>query len=204
MRFIKSIFTFCLFILCFEINCEDYLIDELNNYFNAMNWQPANSVIVHDISEPFTVNETDSNTVFIYADTLKDDSVFPELTGLGILDYSGIDGSLINFFNKVCLGIKNKKLNPEICTEERPFLPHLFEYRFKHMDSIGDIKDVFFARPSFTGTDRAKADIRFNYLKNGEKSYRIMTVQTVKKETGWFVEAFDFIGDENAGFIEQN
>lgn len=205
MRFTKKPFLlFLFFILKSALFCEDYLIEELSNYFNAMNWSQANNVIVPNISEPFTLNETDSNSVFVYADTLKDDSVFPEIEGLGILDYSGIDGSLVNFFNNICLAIKEKKLNSEICTEERPFLPYLFEYRFKRLESVKTIEAVFFARPSFTGKNRAKTDIRFNYIQNGKPVYRIMTVEALKKEAGWFVEAFDFIGDENAVTSKQN
>lgn len=204
MKFINKFLLFYFLPLCTEIYGDEYLIDKLKIYFDSINWAQADSVVVQDITQPFNLSEADSDSVFAYADTLKDDSVFPAMGGLGTLDYSGVDGALIAFLREVCKGIKEKKLDMKICIPERPFLPHLFNYRFQQMPEVKKIDAVYFSRPSFTAQDKAKTEVRFNYAENGKNVYRLMILEAAKKENNWLLEAFDFKGEKNDGSTDKD
>ena len=166
-------------------------------YFNAIEWADGTVLDFSVLPTPFSIGSDGVDSTFLYADTTKDDTIFPQVDGLGVLDYSAVSSALLLSMQHFSTSIINKKLSVGTYDKTRPFLPYLFEYRFRNMRGLGKIDYVFFAAPTYSGADRASAKFRFNYTRDGLPKYRLMEGQFVKLENAlWALEAFDFIGWE--------
>ena len=191
----RIIVVFLLFFLLFSYS-EEYLLVPTQEYFNGIEWADGSVLDFSVLPTPFSIGSNGVDSVFLYADTTKDDTIFPQIDGLGILDYSNASSDLLTSMQHFSTSIINKKMAVNTYDKTRSFLPYLFEYRFRNMQNVDKIDYVFFATPTYQGTNHATAKFRFNYTRDGVPKYRLMEGQFVKTENVWLLEAFDFIGWE--------
>ncbi len=72
-------------------------------------------------------------------------AVYPEIDGLGPLDYSGIDGELLALLDAVSADFRKRNVSADRCDPARPFIPVLTNYR---LERLQDPEQVYFSRPS--------------------------------------------------------
>lgn len=165
-------------------------------YFNSLEWAEGGTIDFSSLPSPYSIGAESVDGAFLYADTTKDDTIFPEVEGLGVLDYSSIPANLLDSMQRFSSSIKMKKLKDGTFLGSRAFLPYLFAYRFENMKGLQGIDYVFFSPPTFEGAGHAKAKFRFNYMRDGKRKYRLMEGSFLNVESAWVLESFDFLGWE--------
>ena len=191
----KIVIIFFCFLLLHSYS-EEYLLAPTQEFFNGIEWADGTVLDFSVLPTPFSIGSDGVDASFLYADSTRDDTIFPEVEGLGVLDYTNISSALLVSMHNFSTSILNKKISLNTYDKNRPFLPYLFEYRFRNMRGVGHIDYVFFASPSFTASDHASTKFRFNYMRDGLPKYRLMEGQFAKNDDAWVLEAFDFIGWE--------
>ena len=191
----RLIFIFVFLSLCF-LYSEDYLLTPTQDYFNSIKWTENSQVEFPTLPSPYSVQANGIDSVYFYADTLREDAIYPEIEGLGVLDYSTTPYPLLESLQSFSSSIIQKKIVDGLATEQRAFLPHLFVYRFENIKGVEKIDFVFFSPPIFNGGGRATSKFRFNYMRDGKRKHRMMEAAFVQNEQKWFLESFDFVGWE--------
>ena len=175
---------------------EEYLLGPTQDYFNSIKWTENSQVNFPVLPSLYPVKANGIDSVYLYADTLGEDAIYPEIDGLGVLDYSATPYPLLESLQNFSFSIAKKKIVEGLSVEQRTFLPYLFEYRFENMRDVDKINEVFFSTPTFKGIGRATSNFRFNYTRDGKHKHRMMEATFVQKEQMWLLEAFDFVGWE--------
>ena len=191
-RFIPILFFIS---LCVSYG-EEYLLTPTQDYFNSIKWADNSQVNFPSLPSPYSVHANGIDSVYFYADTLREDAIYPELEGLGVLDYSATPYPLLESLQSFSSSIIQKKIVDGLILEKSAFLPYLFEYRFENMKDVDKIDVVFFSTPTFKATDKATSNFRFNYIKDGKRKHRMMEATFVQNDQKWLLESFDFVGWE--------
>lgn len=191
----KIVPFFLFFFLCFSYT-EEYILFSTQEYFNSLQWAEGGTIDFSTLPSPYSIGTDSVDSAFLYSDTTKEDTIFPEIEGLGLLDYSSASYNLIESMRFFSSSIKNKKLKDGSFLSSRAFLPHLFDYRFENMAGVGNIDYVFFSSPIFKRQGHASSKFRFNYIRDGKRKYRLMEGNFVNVKDTWVLESFDFIGWE--------
>lgn len=170
------------------------ILEEAKQYFSEIEWTESENISPSPLPEPFMLEEVKIGNLSSYGDTNLAESLYPSLDGLGILDYTGIERSVLNFFSNLANQFKEKKIEPAICVSSKAFLPYLINYRLGTLDTI---LSVYYARPEYKENKRLLTKFRFN-IKSGDKIFYILVeVKAVLKDEKLYIEAFDIIGDKN-------
>ncbi|MGP1437730.1 MAG: hypothetical protein ACTTKH_01510 [Treponema sp.] len=193
MKKVISIFSL---IFLFYLYAEDYLLLPTQDSFNSIRWTENSQVDFPTLPSPYSVPTPGIDSIYFYADTLKEDAIYPEVEGLGVLDYSNTPYPLLESLQTFSSSILQKKIINGSSVEERTFLPHLFAYRFENMKDIGRIDFVFFSPPTFKGAKKATSKFRFNYMRDGKRKHRMMEATFIQNDQKWLLESFDFLGWE--------
>jgi len=192
----KRFVSIFIFISLFVTYAEEYLLGSTRDYFNSIRWAENSQVNFPQLPSPYSVHANGIDSVYFYADTLKEDAIYPELEGLGVLDYSATPYLLLESLQSFSSSIIQKKILDGLILEQRPFLSYLFEYRFENLKDVDKIDVVFFSTPTFKATSRATSNFRFNYIRDGKRKHRMMEATFVLNDQKWFLESFDFVGWE--------
>jgi len=83
-----------------EENSFSTILEEAKKYFSDIDWTVSETISASPMAEPFTLDEIKTENLSSYGDTDLRESLFPSLDGLGVLDYTGIEKSVLNFLNK--------------------------------------------------------------------------------------------------------
>lgn len=211
MKF-KVLFLFLFIILIFSCNHKveskkqkaNTILTESDSYFNNIDWTESESILPEPMPEPFSLKEINKQEIAFYSDINMQESIYPELEGLGTLDYSGIEMPLLNFLKRISQNIKEKKIEEEICLKEKVFLPYLINYRLKELEGI---KSIYFSRPEYKENKKAVSKFRCNISTNSSENktkYMLIEITVIFKEDKWLIDSFDVIGAKNASLIEPN
>ncbi len=174
------------------------VLKESERYFSSFDWTEAENIVVVDLPEPFAVKGLKTENLYEYGDSDLNGGIFPSLEGLGVLDYSGIDGSLISFFNLLTGQIKKREIDIAACVKEKTFLPFMINYKLKLLHGISS---VFFSRPEYGEKGVMVSKFRCN-ITGETKNFTILEIGAVFSENRWLIYSFDIIGDVDAGSIE--
>lgn len=185
-----------LFISLCSSYTEEYLLTPTQDCFNSIKWTESSQVSFPTLPSPYSVQANGIDSVYFYADTLGEDAIYPEVEGLGVLDYSATPYPLLQSLQSFSSSILQKKIGDGLSAKQRTFLPYLFAYRFENMKDVGKIDFVFFSTPTFKGGGRATSNFRFNYTREGKRKHRMMEATFIQDEQKWFLESFDFVGWE--------
>ena len=165
-------------------------------YFNSLEWSEGGVIDFSTLPSPYSIGSESVDASFLYADTTREDTIFPEVEDLGLLDYSAMPYNLLESMQRFSSSIKEKKLKDNSFLSSRAFLPHLFAYRFENMKGVGGIDYVFFSPPTFKGAQRASSKFRLNYIRDGKRKHRLMEGTFLNVGNAWTLESFDFLGWE--------
>ncbi len=178
---------------CFSQEEPPTVLQQSEEYFLSIRWTESENVTDEPLPEPFRVHNTSISEVSAYADINLSEGIFPSLEGIGFLDYSGIDSSLMQFFDTVSAKIKEQKIEESLCVKEKSFLPFMINFRLKE---VSGIKNIFFSRPEYRGAGRATSKLRC--APSGGSAAYFIEIMALRTEGKWLIEAADFIGDDNA------
>jgi len=195
----RIIFSFVfLFSLYNESGAEETsfstVLEEAKKYFSDIDWTVSETISASPMAEPFTLDEIKTENLSSYGDINLEEGLFPSLDGLGVLDYTGIEKSVLNFLDKVSLQFKENKADIGLCSKEKPFLPYLINYR---LDSFKPIVSVFYGRPENKADQKVKAMFRCNIRGKEKVFYRLFEITLIFMDEKWCIDSFDVIGDEN-------
>lgn len=191
----------CLLLFIFaEIRAENNetyfstVLEDAKKYFSDIDWTVSETILSSPMSEPFILDEVQTDNLFSYSDTDLQERLFPSLDGLGVLDYTGIEKSVLNFLNNLSLQFKENKVDINLCSKQKPFLSYLINYR---LDFFKPIVSVFYGRPENKSDQRVKTLFKCNIREEDKISYIIIEVYLAFAEEKWFLDSFDIIGDKN-------
>ncbi|MGF7109625.1 hypothetical protein [Treponema pedis] len=198
--FLLSLFLFfsCKPAISGKGNGGETVLKRSEQYFSALSWTESETILKEPLPEPFQVKDLKTDTLYKYGDTDLTESIFPSLEGLGVLDYSGIDPSLISFFNSLTIQIKKKQIKEDICVKGKVFLPFMINYKLK---LLKEISSIFYSRPEYNDEGIMIAKFRCN-IKGEKKFYTMLEIGAVFLNEKWQLDSFDIIGDTDAGSIE--
>jgi len=191
----KIVPLFFFFFLCSSYT-EEYILFSTQKYFNSLDWAEGGTIDFSTLPSPYSIGAESVDSAFLYSDTTRDDTIFPEVEGLGLLDYSSVPYGLLDSMKSFSASIRERKLKAGSFLSSREFLPHLFAYRFENMKGVDKIDYVFFSPPTFKGAGRASSKFRFNYVREGKRKYRLMEGTFLNAKDVWTLESFDFVGWE--------
>ena len=195
----RIIFSFVfLFSLYNESGAEETsfstVLEEAKKYFSDIDWTISETISASPMAEPFTLDEIKADSLSSYGDTNLEEGLYPSLDGLGVLDYTGIEKSVLNFLDKLSLQFKENKVDISICSKEKPFLPYLINYR---LDSFKPIVSIFYGRPENKADQKIKVLFKCNIRGEDKIFYIIIEVYLIFIEEKWYLDSFDIIGDKN-------
>ena len=195
----RIIFSFVfLFSLYNESGAEETafstVLEEAKEYFSDIGWTMSETILASPMAEPFTLDEIKTENLSSYGDINLEEGLFPSLDGLGVLDYTGVEKSVLNFLDVLVLQFKENKVDMSLCSKEKPFLPYLINYR---LDSFKPIVSVFYGRPENKANKKVKALFKCNIRGEDKIFYIIIEVYLIFIEEKWYLDSFDIIGDKN-------
>ena len=195
----RIIFSFVfLFSLYNESGAEETsfstVLEEAKKYFSEIDWTISETILSSPMAEPFTLDEIKADSLSSYGDINLEEGLFPSLDGLGVLDYTGVEKSVLNFLDVLVLQFKENKVDMSLCSKEKPFLPYLINYR---LDSFKPIVSVFYGRPENKADKKVKALFKCNVRGEDKIFYIIIEVYLIFIEEKWYLDSFDIIGDKN-------
>ena len=195
----RIIFSFVfLFSLYNESGAEETsfstVLEEAKKYFSEIDWTISETILSSPMAEPFTLDEIKADSLSSYGDINLEEGLFPSLDGLGVLDYTGVEKSVLNFLDVLVLQFKENKVDMSLCSKEKPFLPYLINYR---LDSFKPIVSVFYGRPENKADKKVKALFKCNIRGEDKIFYIIIEVYLIFIEEKWYLDSFDIIGDKN-------
>ena len=192
-RFLELFIYLLLFIIAGTFSFaqeEQTLLQNLDNYFLSLTWTESVNILSEAMPEPYKLKEINAKNISYNSDINLQEAVYPFMSGLGILDYSGIEISVLNFFNTVSSKIKKKKIEEDVFVKEKIFLPFFANYMFSN---LSDIKNVFFSRPEYTGQSRIFSKFKC-FMEGGSFYFIDITVVYIKDK--WLIETIDFAGED--------
>ena len=195
----RIIFSFVfLFSLYNESGAEETafstVLEEAKKYFSEIDWTISETILSSPMAEPFTLDEIKADSLSSYGDINLEEGLFPSLDGLGVLDYTGVEKSVLNFLDVLVLQFKENKVDISLCSKEKPFLPYLINYR---LDSFKPIVSVFYGRPENKADKKIKTLFKCNIRGEDKIFYIIIEVYLIFIEEKWYLDSFDIIGDKN-------
>ncbi|UTC63829.1 hypothetical protein E4O00_07845 [Treponema sp. OMZ 788] len=195
----RAILNFILFFSFFiRIAAEDdafpTILEEAKRYFADIDWTVSETISSAPMAEPFTLEEIRADSLSAYGDTALEEGIFPSLDGLGVLDYTGIEKSVLNFLDSLTLQFKENKVDINICSKEKPFLPYLINYR---LDSFKPIVSAFYGRPEHKADKNIKTLFKCN-IRGEDKIFSVIfEVSLIFNEEKWYLDSFDVVGEKN-------
>ena len=128
-------------------------------------------------------------------------AIFPEIDQLGILDYTGIDGALLQVLNTLIAQITDKNLEATICNPERAFIVPLTNFRLARLPTA---ERAFMSRPQQYSENEFITKIRIEYTIEYEKKFLLIQAATIKKQDAWKINEIVFDGASYADITQQN
>lgn len=133
-------------------------------------------------------------------------ALYPEIGDLGILDYSGIDASLLDALGKIAEQVGERTLGASLCDPDRNFLAPVTAYRLSKLPTV---RSVWHSRPTIEGPD-ANGDMKATSVlrlmcdgKNGSEPLRV-TVSLSLGSASWLIEDISIDGKAYAALAQQN
>lgn len=116
-------------------------------------------------------------------------AVYPSFRNLGVLDYSSMDGALLEAARAVALSIQQGALNPSVCTVSRPWLSVLTNSRL-----AGLSKPVTVRFSASDDSEPAEPVLQFAAETEDPSISRIYSATFIKENDSWVLWDFQFKG----------
>jgi len=128
-------------------------------------------------------------------------SLYPELEGLGKLDYTGIEPVLLSLLDKIAESFRTRDLPPALCSPDLPYLSPVNTFRLK---KLPEILGVNHSRPLMTDIGLYTTIFRLQCTTAQKHPYVFITVSASMKDTGCYILDVVFDGETYAALAQQN
>lgn len=128
-------------------------------------------------------------------------SVYPELEGLGKLDYTGIDANLLALLSRVSVSLRDRELSSPDCLPDRAFLATVSTYR---LQKLPDVRSVRHSRPILEPSGDFRATFRLQCTVADGNPYGFITVTASPYADAWYVSDLTFDGESYATLAQQD
>lgn len=176
--------------------------DRAEFHFNMIDWTTrADSLPTVELPG---VNLPGGNESFsIISATSKSglSAIYPEIDGLGTINYSGTDTDLLSLMHKVATDIENKKLDSSDCDPGRSFIGPIFTYQLSKLPAMNGI---VFSCPLKNEDGFFSSTFRMECIQEGHSVYVFFTVKADKIMGSWKINEVLFDGESYADLAQQN
>lgn len=176
--------------------------DRAVRHFGSISWASN-----PDMIQPVTlvpVSVPGANEVFPALTPTGDSglpAVYPQIEGIGPIEYEGTDGDLLSFFQAIASSLKDKKLDDAICVPDRVFLSRITAWR---LERIPKPDNVFFSRPRENPDGSQTSTFSLLCKKDGERRSVLIDVTADKTSDAWLARDIRLDGESYAGVAQQN
>jgi hypothetical protein len=128
-------------------------------------------------------------------------SLYPELEGLGKLDYTGIEPALLTLLQKTGESFKDRDLPTALCSPDFPFLSPVNTFRLK---KLPEVLSVYHSRPVMSDIGVYSVIFRLQCVTAMKRPYVFITVSASMKDAGCYILDVVFDGETYAALAQQN
>jgi hypothetical protein len=131
-------------------------------------------------------------------------AIYPSIGGIGVLDYTGVEDSLLSALSKASESLGSRAIPAELCAPNRAFLPIVMGYRLNKLPAP---KAVFFSRPRFEldrpegdgrGANRAVVPYGLMYQDSGGRSSVVIEITFALEGELWKIDELRIDGESYA------
>jgi len=171
-------------------------------HFKLTDWTTnVNTISPVEIKATTLPGGNETFTVLTPATDIGIVSLYPELEGLGKLDYTGIEPALLSLLQKTSESFRTRDLSSALCSADLPFLSPVNTFRLK---KLPEILSVNHSRPSMADTGIFTTVFRLQCDTTLKHPYVFITVSASMKDTGWYILDVVFDGETYAALAQQN
>ena len=120
------------------------LKDKLKYEFDNTHWLNGDNLKTKDLPIPYNIGEVTNSEAYTYSQTDSTAAIYPQLEGVGILDYFGIPYSDMMYCEKIATCIQKKSIQESDVSMARQFIKYFFE---TVLNGLPSIESVFYGRP---------------------------------------------------------
>lgn len=206
MRAVRNAFFFSIqlcSLLFFQINIyADTLRERAAAHFSLTEWTTnVNLTAPVEIKATTLPGGNETFPVLTPATDTGIISLYPELDGLGKLDYTGIEPALLSLLAKTADSFKSRDLLPALCSTDRPFLSPVNTFRLK---KLPEVLSVNHSRPTPDDSGVYSTVFRLTCNTKQKHPYVFITVTASMKDTLWYILDVVFDGETYAALAQQN
>jgi hypothetical protein len=206
-RFAREFLFLCLSGMLLSTATGDTIRERAENHFAVTGWSVNTDIFTSHDRNPVSI--PGGNETFAAMTPIGDGglvSLYPEISDLGTLDYSGIDNGLIEVLGKIAKQAGDRKIDETVCDPERNYLSPVTTYRLAKLPVI---QSVWHSRPILEGPDvngqmKATAVLRLLCADKGTGTELLATVSLSGSSGRWFLENIVFDGKVYAKLAQQD
>lgn len=128
-------------------------------------------------------------------------AVYPQIEGIGTIDYEGIDHELLSFFQALARSLKDKKIDDASCVPDRAFLSRITMYR---LERIPKPENVFFSRPTDNPDGSQTSTFSLMCKKGADRRPVRIEVIAKKMTVSWQANDIRLDGESYAAVAQQD
>lgn len=198
-KVIKKIGMFCLFgILIHPFLYSTTVLDEANSLFSSFIWAFDPSKNSHkEIPAMSLPGGTETFSVLRSTVSNQIGLIYPEIEGLGLLDYSLIPSALVSKIEEIMVQIKNKEIKKDCVSEV--YVSIIAAFRLK---KIPTIFSLWYSRPK--AISDTQYSIRVKAYMENKVDFLFMNLSFQKENDKWLVSELTFDGTTYAKLARQN
>lgn len=192
----------CISIIFVSTVLPETLRERASSYFSRIEWVDSAALSVRSASPSRTI--PGGNETFALLKPAEDrtpGTVYPEIDGLGKLDYSELPAGLRSFMQKAAAELVNGSITQKLCLPEYTFLPVLVSYQLSQLPAV---ESVAYSRPVIEESGLYSAIFRLKLRTDKDDSWCFASGKMQKKDSEWYLQEFIFDGATYAEFARQN
>ena len=155
------------------------LKDKLKYEFDNTHWLNGDNLKTKDLPIPYNIGEVTNSEAYTYSQTDSTAAIYPQLEGLGVLDYFGIPYSDMMYCEKIATCIQKKSIQESDVSVARQFIKYFFE---TVLNGLPSIESVFYGRPEIVD-DTLQMSFRLNFSKAAVRSLLLYNSFPIDKIT---------------------
>ncbi len=191
-RILAGTLTFLLFSRPFTLPSAETVRDRASLHFLMSQWTVQPKAVPH---APLpSIESPGGDESFVALKSSADSpvpAIYPEAEGLGALDYSDIPENLLRFLDEIGKDFLEKKVDPDRCSADRPFLSPVTAFKLERLPSV---TRILHARPEDLGASLMSVRYRLTVPSGSERKFVYVTLIVSGIETGPAIDDIIFDG----------
>lgn len=189
----------CFFLLVIQTNVfTTTVLNQANEFFLNFIWtENSESNLIKEIPAFSLPGGTETFPKMTDSFSVNKGLIYPEIEGLGVLDYSFIPSGLIIKLKNVLAQVKNKEIARDSVTN--PYVAIVSSFR---LAKIPEISLLWFSRPQ--GFSDFHYTVKIKAIIENETEPLFMSLSFLKEKDDWYLDELTFDGTAYAQLARQN